>query len=535
MANKNRSGPAHMASSKGKKKPERQMAPRREPLNDRYYYEESDDFEDVASYTSSRKQKEDRRELERQRNPQKSKAKTVIIITLVVLALLIGGGFYYVFGYLLKDLTVDTITKDPVKLGWQTSSTSSDDDFEVVLDDSVKNIALFGVDARSDSFEGLSDVIMILTVDNKHQKIKMTSVLRDSCVDIDGYYDKINSAYSIGGPELAINILNRNFHLRIEDYVTVNFAKMAQIVDAVGGVDMDLTADEVREVNRNLYALSVDVENGEYEDAPVIYASDYFPDADGNAVIETDNYEDGRYHLNGNRAVAYGRIRHLDSDDVRATRQQNVLKALIQKVRGKSKLEYPEMIRKITPMCKTSLDFSDIMGMLPIMFTDFTIETMNIPGETESPAGAYIRPDCWVYLYDLEAASKHISQFIYEKDSPYYGQEIFPGDPGIPTVDPGGSGYSDEPDITSSASSEPEPSSSDPSSSEWVSSDPNNGSGTGDDSSDPEYSSPEYSGGEGWDDPGLEDGSGGEFTEGSDGGGDGYADGEVDDEADIYE
>ncbi len=528
-----RNGPAHMASSrnKGGNRSSRrgELRPRKEPLNDRYYYEESDGFEDVTSYSSSKKKREDQRELERQRNPKKGNAaKKAVIISLAVLLVLVGGGLWYVFGYLLKDLTVKPITKDPVKLGWETSSgvSSKTSDFEVVLDDSIKNIAMFGVDARGDSFEGLSDVIMILTVDNKHGKIKMTSVLRDSCASIDGYgYNKINAAYSLGGPELAINTLNRNFHLRIEDYVTVNFTRMAEIVDAVGGIEMDLTADEVREVNRNLYALSQEIEYGGYDDGAYILASDYFPDADGNEIIETDNYEDGRYHLNGNRAVAYGRIRHLDSDDVRATRQQNVLKALIEKVRGKSKLEYPEMIRKIMPMCETSLDFGDIMGMLPIMFTDFTIETMNIPGEVEAPEGAWLSSDNWVYLYDMEAAAKHISQFIYEKDSPYYGQEIIPGDPGVPTVDPNAGSYYDpsyesQPVVSSQSPSSEEPSSSvgseDPSSSSWVEDPSSSSSWTEDPSSGGEWESSSTGGENGepnvWEDPGTGEGSDPGFT-----------------------
>ena len=95
---------------------------------------------------------------------------------------------------------------------------------------------------------------MILTVDNKHQKLKLTSILRDSEVTIDGerfngeyihYTDKINAAYNLGGPELAIRTLNQNFGLDIRDYVTVNFANMAAIVDAFGGVDITMTADEV--------------------------------------------------------------------------------------------------------------------------------------------------------------------------------------------------------------------------------------------------------------------------------------------------
>ena len=245
MSNRNgRPGPAHMASSKksgSKGGAQNGARRRREPLQDNYYYEEPrqgrlQQFEDVSSYSSSHRKKEDLKELERQKK-KGSKAKKAILITLAVLLVLAGGVIYYVFGYLLKDLTVETISKNKGELGIRS---------EVQMDTSIKNIALFGVDARPNETQVRSDAIMIVSVDNKHGKIKMISVLRDSNVSMQlkddnggSYYmdDKITHAYYYGGSELAVQTLNRNFDLNIEDFVTVDFAQMAKIVDAVGGVD----------------------------------------------------------------------------------------------------------------------------------------------------------------------------------------------------------------------------------------------------------------------------------------------------------
>ncbi len=397
-------GPAHMASQKSKNSREENLRRRREPLRDNYTYEEPKggrtEFEDVASYSSSRKKRGDQKELERQRKTGMSRGKKAAIIIAVVLVLLIAGGAYYVFGYLLKDLSsaIVPMTKEKIELGINS---------EVQTDTSIKNIALFGLDARDDEFEGRSDAIIILTIDNKHDTIKMTSILRDSNVsmqqtDSDGstYYidDKITHAYVYGGPELAVQTINRNFSLDIEDYVTVNFIKMAEIIDACGGVKINISYDEMNEINTNL-----GLQINESSDAN-ISTSDYL-------------YEDGEVLLNGNQAVAYARIRYLDSDDVRASRQQTVLKALLEQARGKSKLEYPELIRKLIPMCQTSLEFSDIVAMVPIMLTDFTIETLSIPGEEETPSGGINSQGGWVYLYDLEEAALHINQFIYEEDA----------------------------------------------------------------------------------------------------------------------
>lgn len=438
MSNRNgRPGPAHMASSKksgSKGGAQNGARRRREPLQDNYYYEEPrqgglQQFEDVSSYSSSHRKKEDLKELERQKK-KGSKAKKAILITLAVLLVLAGGVIYYVFGYLLKDLTVETISKNKGELGIRS---------EVQMDTSIKNIALFGVDARPNETQVRSDAIMIVSVDNKHGKIKMISVLRDSNVSMQlkddnggSYYmdDKITHAYYYGGSELAVQTLNRNFDLNIEDFVTVDFAQMAKIVDAVGGVDIEISGAEAQAINENLYALSREVaeekENSQWDEDynednfPKIVNTDYLKNIYGTrdfAYADASEFESGTYHLNGNQAVAYGRIRYLDSDDVRSVRQQNVLKALIQSVRGKSKLEYPEMIRKLMPMCKTSLDFTDIMGMIPIMFTDFTMESITIPGEDENARGGYNSRGGWVYMYSLEEAARHINRFIYEEDA----------------------------------------------------------------------------------------------------------------------
>ncbi len=376
------------------------------PLQDRYTYEEPraarfDDVYSDSAYAVSHRDADKRRQRDthhRNRVPPKRKRSHKGLVFFLVVVCLLGVGLYYVFGYMLGGLKLRNLTGDKNLLGINSA---------VLSDDGIKNIALFGLDAREDENEGRSDALMILTVDNKHDKLKVTSVLRDSNVSIrmtdeDGsvYYidDKITHAYAYGGPECAINALNRNFHLDIEDYVTVNFIQMAKIVDAFGGVSIHISYDEMNEINRNLA-----MQQAESYDAEI---------SDGDYL-----YEDGDMLLNGNQAVAYARIRYLDGDEIRAQRQQTVLKALIDRLRSKSKLEYPELIHTLMPMCETSLSFSDIMGMSPIILTDFTVETLSLPSEEENPTGGYNSQDAWVYVYDLEAAANHLNRFIYEEDA----------------------------------------------------------------------------------------------------------------------
>ncbi len=197
----------------------------------------SGQFEDLSSFTSSAEY----RRYNRVKRKKRHRGAKAAIIVLCCFCMIIGGGMLYVTQYLLGGMTTTTITKDKDALGIVS---------DVETNPEIKNIALFGVDSRDSNMKGLSDVIMILSVDEIHNKVKMTSILRDSRVYIgdEAYtatgYDKINAAYSIGGPELALKVLNSNFKLDITDYATVNFGKTAAIVDAFGGVDLELSQEE---------------------------------------------------------------------------------------------------------------------------------------------------------------------------------------------------------------------------------------------------------------------------------------------------
>ena len=213
--------------------------------------------------------------------------------------------------------------------------------------------------------------------------------------------------------------------------MTINFANMAAIVDAFGGVDMELTAEEVGAINDNLWALSQEVEDQKETDlangvTDQVYSEivhdDYIPTIYGDINIAYGEYEGGTYHLNGNQAVAYGRIRYIDSDYVRVERQQNVLVALMGKLEGMGITDYTSLIQQLMPYCETSLDLGDIVGMTPILFTDFTISRISVPNpeyETDLFDG-FNSYDEYHMTYDPTGAAKRISSFIYEEDSPYW-------------------------------------------------------------------------------------------------------------------
>ena len=349
------------------------------------------EFEDVSSFTSNSDYKKTRKA-----KKGRHRGIKIFISVLCVLLIIVGGGLLYVSNYLLGGLTTNKITKDKDALGIASGVTS---------DPKVTNIALFGIDARGDDFTGRSDVIMICSVDEVHKKVKLTSVLRDSRVamgdESDGYditgtgYDKINHAYYFGGPEFAIKVLNQNFNMDIQDYVTVNFYKMAEIVDAFGGIDIEISDAELEQININIIALRNEEPESGVKDSDVMDQS-------------------GLVHLNGHQAVAYARIRDIDSDNVRAERQQIVLTAVMSKAKTMGVSEYPEMIRRISHLCETSMDFTKIMSFIPFVVGGFDVESIVIPGEYEGSDSGIMENEGWMWTYDTDVAATHIKEFVYE-------------------------------------------------------------------------------------------------------------------------
>lgn len=351
-------------------------------------------FEDVSSYSSSR-------EYGKRRKNKKGKTVAKSLVAVFCAILIIAGAiFIYASTYLFGGLTTNPLPKNPADLGINSGVESHND---------IKNIALFGIDARGDILEGRCDAVMILSVDNVHNKLKLTSILRDSLVVMENgsfYEEKLAHAYVYGqdGALNAIQTINKNYNLDITDYVTVNFAKMAKIVDACGGSRVSVSEAEMYEINANLDLLTFD------DSTAVVYDSDYL-------------YEYGDLVLNGNQAVAFARIRNVGGDDGRAGRQQMVLQGLLDNLAGTSLLEYQNLVREVVNYCETSLQADAILTFLPILFNDYELETLTVPGEYEQAHDGTSADGGWVYEYDLERAGQHIDAFIKEDQSPYYSGE----------------------------------------------------------------------------------------------------------------
>lgn len=216
---------------------------------------------------------------------------------------------------------------------------------EVQHEEGYTNVALFGLDSRENDLGkgNRSDTIMIASLNNDTKEVKLVSIYRDTLLELDdGSYNKANAAYAFGGPEGAVSLINRNLDMNIEKYVTVNFNALVDVIDAVGGLDLELTHDEV--VHMNNYCVETSKVTGKsYE------------------KIEPE--VEGTYHLNGVQAVSYSRIRYTAGGDFkRAERQRLVLQKIADKVQNMSVGTVNKIIDSVFPQISTNFTLAEMIG-----------------------------------------------------------------------------------------------------------------------------------------------------------------------------
>lgn len=329
---------------------------------------------------------------ETKRNKTKKKKWPIILIIAIDVVLLLVLIVALVFSHLTSGLNQVELETDD--LGIVEIPTMVDDEGNVI-ENRIVNIAMFGVDSRDSSArlgdQYRSDSIIITSIDPEHNVVKMTSILRDSKVPIEGHdAQKINAAYKYGGPQLAIKTLNQNFQLDIADYVTVDFGELSTVIDIIGGVEIELTQDESDYINY-------------YAAAELGY--------------EGEDTVAGVNNLHGLQAVMYSRIRALDSDYYRAGRQQTVLTAIFNKLKDTPKSQYPSLIKDLLSCIETSLSYTDILGFATTIDLSSAELVKNTIPDAEFEDGLWGGIDdtgSWVWVYDLDAAAERIHSIIYE-------------------------------------------------------------------------------------------------------------------------
>jgi len=254
-----------------------------------------------------------------QKMPRKHSALKKILITILVLILILGIIFGIVIGILnskLNKINYDNLDENSIEVTAGVKDNLS----------GYRNIVLFGID-DADGYKGRSDCIIIFSLNEKTKDVKMTSIYRDTYVEVPGYrYTKINHAYAYGGAALAMSTINRNLDLDVTEYVTINFQVVKDVVDAVGGVKIKVTLAETSQI-------------------PGIKSA-------------------GTYNLTGEQALAYGRIRKIDTDYQRTERMRTVINAVFSKVKKMSVPEMNKLLDRLLPEVHTNITKSEITDVM---------------------------------------------------------------------------------------------------------------------------------------------------------------------------
>ena len=285
-----------------------------------------------------RKARATARSMARQKKIAKNKRKRRIITAIVaeILTLVFIFGYAYVY----------KIYSRPQRLEFKQDNIKNE---ELSVDDIQKMkgywmIAIFGVDSRGTNVgKGTNaDVNMIACINQDTGDIKLVSVYRDTYLNIDdkGSYNKINQAYATGGPEQAVRALNKNLDLNITDYITFNWKGVADAINILGGVDVEITKSEFKYINSFITETVKTTGIGSYQLKSA-----------------------GMNHLDGVQAVAYGRLRLMDTDYARTERQRKIIQLAFDKAKVADYSVLNNILVVVLPQVATSLSFSDLTNV----------------------------------------------------------------------------------------------------------------------------------------------------------------------------
>lgn len=327
------------------------------------------------------------------------KVKIILAILVCIIAVFVSVCLYITNSKLSKIKAVQ-MSKKPSDLKIDTKKYN-----DKAIEDKYKNILLLGEDSRDKKTDpGRSDSMMILTLDKAHNKLKLTSLMRDMLVDntvglgtMKGKtQDKLNQAYTYGGSPFLIQVINSNFSMNIKDFIEIDFTHFDKVIDAIGGVDINVSDSEVNVANS--------------------YISEV-------AKIEkiTPPYlkKGGFQHLNGIQALGYCRIRYVGNNDYERTqRQRTVLAEIFKKL---SKMNIQDMSPVLDMMLSnvtTSLSYTDILSVLSYISLNHinSIEQFRLPEDKPGYHYDMMLNNVYFLGWDKEKNVADLHQFIFEGD-----------------------------------------------------------------------------------------------------------------------
>lgn len=311
-----------------------------------------------------------------------STTKKVVLSLVMVLVILIGTvlGFY-------KHI------KNKIYVKKEPSISNNDSEFKEV--EGITNVLLIGVDARDLDEPCRSDSMIIATLDNNNKKVKLTSLFRDTLVDIPGHGEaKLNSAYMLGGPELLIKTVKETYNVSIDKYIIINFWGFETIVDYIGGIEVDVKDYQLEELNKYIG------ESTGGNDCPV--------------------EKTGIQTLNGKQALSYARIRYNVGDEYERTdRQREVIFKVIEKLQNTKPSKYLGVMNTMLEYIKTNIDPLEALNMAYTIYKlpSLDVEQLQIPLVALSETRNYKELGS-VFLMDRLQNASILYNFIYENKYP---------------------------------------------------------------------------------------------------------------------
>lgn len=254
----------------------------------------------------------------------------------------------------------DTAEEDIEALDQEIAQNIENDSIPVTKDSKVLNILMIGTDNRSTSEQGLSDSMILLSVNKEAKSIVTTSLLRDIYLSIPGYKNnRLNVAYAIGGANLLIQTIENNFKINIDKYAAVDFYSFIGIVDAIGGIELEITEEELPYVNACINDL-----NG------------LLKEEDSDLLTKA-----GLQKLNGKQVLSYARVRNVGTDFGRTSRQRTVLEVVYNKVKTMNMTQLNDLLDLLLPQITTNFSEKEIFRQLLSLpdYVKYNIDSLSIP------------------------------------------------------------------------------------------------------------------------------------------------------------
>lgn len=301
----------------------------------------------------------------------------ILLSLFLVFAIVFSAGFAYIYTLMRRTNYNELGNKDNVYVNTA----------DLMQNEKVVNILFIGVDARAQNVASRSDSMILFSIDKNNKKIKLTSFMRDTWVNMPETkkYAKLNAACTYGGAQYVIDTIEYNFNIKIDNYILVDFESFKTIVDRLGGVHVEVTQKEAKNMREEFFLNTQAGEN----------------------VL-----------LDGNEALWYSRIRYLDSDFMRTQRQRKVITSVIEKARMTNKFELIDILEDILPLAETNLDPMELTKLAigaGLFYIRYDIEQAKIPADGTWKNAT--KKGQSVLEADIGANQQYLNYFIYTPDA----------------------------------------------------------------------------------------------------------------------